>query len=328
MLVILCKKGTFINYKIFIFFMIKGFVTWEMILFAVGLVFLVVASYNDIKKREVPDWLSYGLIFSGLGLRLVFSFEYGWMIFLNGLFGFLVCLGIAYLFYFTNQWGGGDSKILMGMGAVIGFGWGENFGFLGAGESGILSTALSGFDFSLFWFFLSLLVFGGMMGLLWSLVLAVRNWGKFAKEFRSLLSSARKRHFFVLSISFSFLVLSLFYWYFWPLVIFSIGSFYLLCFVKSVEGSCFVKELKEERLSELVEGDWLAKDVVIKGKKVVSKGNGLEKKEIRKLMSLWGEGKLKKVLVKEGIPFIPSFLAAYLVVAVGGWGWLWRWFLG
>ena len=116
---------------------------WQTILISLALVFLVVASYTDLKKREVPDWLNYGLIFSGLGLRFIFSFEGGWGIFLNGLAGFLVCLGIAYLFYYTNQWGGGDSKLLMGMGAVIGLGLNfENFSFS--------AFSLSGFDFSLF----------------------------------------------------------------------------------------------------------------------------------------------------------------------------------
>lgn len=291
---------------------------WQVVLIAATLVFLIAASYSDLKRREVPDWLSYGLVFSALGLRFIFSFENGWGIFLNGLFGFLVCLGIAYLFYLTNQWGGGDSKLLMGMGAVIGLGL--DFGNLSPDK--FLST----FNFSLLWFFAGLLFFGALAGLLWALFIAVRERGKFAVEFKRLLGSIKKWHFLVLSVSFGFLVLSYFYWFFWLLVVFSVGGFYLLCFVKAVEKSCFVKELSTE---ELTEGDWLAEDVVVGGKNVVKKGRGLEKKEIRKLRRLQGEGKLKKMWVKVGVPFVPSFLAAYLAVIFGGtvWGWL-QGFLG
>jgi hypothetical protein len=62
----------------------------------------------------------------------------------------------------------------MGMGAIIGFGW------------------IGGWDFSLLWFFLSLLVFGAIIGLLWSLFLAVGKWGSFVEEFKGGLGSYEK----------------------------------------------------------------------------------------------------------------------------------------
>lgn len=290
---------------------------WQGILFLVGLVFLAVASYGDLRKREVPDWLSYGLIFSGLGLRAIFSFEQGWMIFLNGLLGFLVCLGIAYLFYYVNQWGGGDSKLLMGIGGVIGLGLGEDFfsGFSGS----FFGLSLSGFDFSLFWFFLGLLVFGAVSGLIGGLVLAVRNKGRFVREFRVFLGRVKRWHYFAWLGSGGFLVLSLFHPYFWPLVIFPVGGFYLLCFAKVVEENFFVRKIGVDKL---VEGDWLAEELVVGGRVVVGKGKGLERQELRKLKELWREGKLKRVLVKEGIPLVPSFFLSYLGLGLGqflGW---------
>jgi Flp pilus assembly protein protease CpaA len=267
---------------------------WQVFLISVTLVFLAAASYSDLKKREVPDWLSYGLIFSAVGLRFIFSFAEGWMIFLNGLLGLLVCIGIAYLFYFANFWGGGDGKLLMGMGAVIGL------------------------SLNLLWFFLSLLFLGAIMGLLWGLFVAALKWRRFVKEFKGFLSLMRKWHFLAGLISLVFLGASFFYWYFWPLIIFPLGSFYLICFVKAVEESCFVKKVSVE---ELVEGDWLAKDVVVSGKRIAVEGRGLEKKEIHRLRNLFGEEKINEVLVKEGIPLVPSFLAAYLVIVFVDWGW-------
>ncbi len=271
-----------------------------MILTSVVLIFLVIASYSDIRKLEVPDWLSYGLIFSALGLRFIFSFEEGWMVFLNGVYGFLICLGIAYLFYFLNQWGGGDSKLFMGMGAVIGL------------------------SFNLLYFFLGLLFLGAVWGLLWSLIKAARNWKEFEKEFNELLKFSRKWHYLILTAGFVFLVLGLFYGFFWLLTVFLVIGFYLIIFIKAVEKSCFIKEVPAEKL---VEGDWLAENVKVKGKVIVSKGKALQKKEIWKLVELFKEGEVKRIIVKEGIPLVPGFLFSYLVLLFADWSWFLR-FLG
>ena len=171
--------------------------TWQMILISVALVYLTVASYTDLKKREVPDWLNFGLIFSALGLRTLFSFEYGWTLLINGILGLLVCLGIAYLFYYTNQWGGGDSKLLMGMGAVIGLGLNFN--------------KLSDSNFNLIVFFVGLFVFGAIFALMWSLILAVRKRKVFVKEFKQLLTSFKQWHYLSLGLGILFLIGSFFY---------------------------------------------------------------------------------------------------------------------
>ena len=42
-------------------------------LLIIAFVALIAGSYTDIKKREVPDWISLGLIFVGLGARLIYS---------------------------------------------------------------------------------------------------------------------------------------------------------------------------------------------------------------------------------------------------------------
>ena len=49
----------------------------------------------------------------------------------------------------------------------------------------------------------------------------------------------------------------------------------------------------------------------------------LESKDIFKLKKLHSEGKIKEVLIKEGIPFIPSFLFAYLMLVFGKEVWIW-----
>ena len=58
---------------------------------------------------------------------------------------------------------------------------------------------------------------------------------------------------------------------------------------------------------KLTEGDWLERDVKI-GRKVIKKSvHGLSLKEIRILRKA-----KKKVLIKEGVPFTPAFLFAFV----------------
>ena len=38
----------------------------DVILIILALIVLLIASYTDLKTREVPDWLNYSLIFSAL----------------------------------------------------------------------------------------------------------------------------------------------------------------------------------------------------------------------------------------------------------------------
>jgi len=96
----------------------------------------------------------------------------------------------------------------------------------------------------------------------------------------------------------------------------SILTLYLWVAVKSVENSCMLKYVKPMQLTE---GDWIAKDIKIGGKYITGpKDLGIEKKNIRKLVEFYKKGKIKKVLIKEGIPFVPSFLAGWLMTVFFG----------
>ena len=57
---------------------------YSIILVVITLIGLIIAAITDLKTREVPDLLSYGLIAVGLGLNLLFSFIYQnyWFIYL------------------------------------------------------------------------------------------------------------------------------------------------------------------------------------------------------------------------------------------------------
>ena len=92
--------------------------TWFLILIAI--VWVIIASIWDLKKREVPDWLNFSLIAIALFARLIFSLlEKNASFFTFGLSYFVLFFILANLFYYTKIFAGGDAKLLMGIGAVF-----------------------------------------------------------------------------------------------------------------------------------------------------------------------------------------------------------------
>ena len=45
----------------------------DLILVTIVFVGLVIGTMTDIKTREVPDWVNFGLIAAGLGIRALYS---------------------------------------------------------------------------------------------------------------------------------------------------------------------------------------------------------------------------------------------------------------
>ena len=92
----------------------------DFILLCFGLTWLFVAAVIDVKTREVPDWISYSMISLGLLFRLTGSIaEKSIWPLIYGILGFGVFFIIGCFMYYTKQWGGGDAKLLMGIGAVF-----------------------------------------------------------------------------------------------------------------------------------------------------------------------------------------------------------------
>ena len=264
----------------------------DAILISVTIIALLIASYTDLKVREVPDWLSYGLIFAALGIRSIFAINCSTDIFISGLLGLAVCMGLAYLLYYTHQWGGGDSKQLMAMGAVIGIQFPFNNG-----------------SFTVLWFFLAMLFLGAIYGIFWMFYLALKRRSVFWPKLKETLGEYKNVQWFLLAFTFVLTIIG-FWYHFAFLGIFPAVIFYLIIFVNTVEDSCFLRQTKPK---DLTEGDWLAEDVVIKKKSVMPKKT-LDYQDLKTLRALHRQGKINTVLIKEGIPFVPSFLFAYLTI--------------
>jgi len=277
------------------------------IAYVLSFVALFIGSITDLKTREVPDWVNYNLVLSGLGLNLLFSAIYSYPFFIiNSIIGLAIFFGIAYIMFYAGQWGGGDSKMIMGLGAMIG-----------------IDVSFQEPQF-LAGFFINALFIGAIYGLFWSIYLAAKNKKKFFMEFKKILLQKN----IVKSKKFMLAILTLLFVMFFLnnmlaikilallLAFLALTTFYMWIFVKAIEKSAMYKLVEP---SKLTEGDWIVNDVYVKGRYITGpKDLGISKSQIRKLVEFYKKRKVKKILIKEGIPFVPSFLVAFAVTLVFG----------
>jgi len=273
-----------------------------IIIIVVSLIILLVAAYVDIKTLEVPDWLNYAGVAAGFGIHAIYSAQQAnWWPMASSAIGFAIGFAIACLMFYTGQWGGGDAKLLMAMGALIGFEM-DKFSF-GAN------------------FLINLVFIGGAWGIVWSVMLAVRNREKFWKTFKAIRhqkSYARLRLVSVISAAI-FVVASFIIAEYGFGLVFLAAAVYLLCylviFIKSVELSSMYKWVTPDKLTE---GDWLVNAVKVGKIHIVPAKLGLEKEQLKQIQTLYKQKKLDKVFVKYGVPFTPAFLITFVVCLLMG----------
>jgi Flp pilus assembly protein protease CpaA len=275
----------------------------DIILLTIALIALVIASGTDIKTREVPDWFNFSLIFIGLGLRLIYSsITFDWIYSLEGALGLIVAVVIGFIMFYAGQWGGGDSKLLMGLGALVGLGL--------AFEPIPMFLIL----------IINIILVGSLYGLVYIMVKAATHWTDFIKQFKTYFKSDKRMnlHKYFAFVSLALLAVTILITKDFVvrlliliLVILLYLSVYAYFFVKSVEK---VAMLKLVNPSELTEGDWIAKDIFVNKRKIAGpKDLGVSREQIKKLVGYYKKRKINKVLMKVGIPFVPSFLIAFIL---------------
>lgn len=273
-------------------------------LVVVALVALIFATFVDIKIREVPDWLNFSLVAIGLGSRLIYSLissDYSYIMY--GLLGFSVFFTLANLMYYTKQWGGGDSKLLMGLGAMFG-----DYG----------DFSVFGYEYNLPFLvvlIINIFIAGTLYGIIYSVFLGLKHKKNFIKEFKNRnFSNLKIMGFLVFIFSvISFLVFGK--WLsgliIWLLTVLFV-AYSILFFMKIVENAALYKLINVEKLTI---GDWLVKDVVVNKKVIcVSRNIGLTYNDIKLLK----KNKVKNVLIRQGIPFVPGFLIGFLITIFFG----------
>jgi len=265
-------------------------------LFGLAIVWIVFAVVQDLRTREIANWLNFSLIAFALAYRAIYAaYTSNVLFFVYGLFGVVTFVFLAYLFYYSRIFAGGDAKLLMGLGGVLPFESAQDFLVIGIG-----------FIFLLF-------LFGALWTLAYSLYLVNKNKKLFAISFKKGFKDHKKLFYYDAALVLVFLIGIISYQLYsilWSVILVAALPF-LFVYVKAVEISCMVV-LKNPK--ELTIGDWLEKDVVIKGKTIKKTVHGLSNEDIKKITKA-----RKKVFIKEGVPFTPAFLIAFIV---GIYAWL------
>jgi Flp pilus assembly protein protease CpaA len=261
----------------------------DLFLIFLGLIWIVFAVIQDLKKREIANWLNFSLVIFALAFRFFYSLfnDQGFSLFYQGIIGFGILLLIGNLLYYGKVFAGGDAKLMIALGAVIPF------------SNNFYSNLNSIFIFLLFF-----LVAGAFYGIILSIILVIKNKRRFSKEFSKQFKRKKNIFYIFTLLGLVFIVLAFFQSLFLYLGILVFISPYVYFSAKSVDESCMIKRLDTKKLRE---GDWLYKDIKIGNKIIEAKWSGLSKEEIILLRK-----RKKRVLIRQGIPFSPVFLISYL----------------
>jgi len=255
-----------------------GFLFW---LFLIG---IIVASLQDLKRKEVDDWLNLFLIVASFSFILLMAFfeKDATLVFQLGFLTIILFI-LMNAFYYGYIFAGGDAKLLFAMTAFfIGLSFFETLINLGI-------------------FILFLMFSGALYGIGYSLALYFKNFKK--------VNEGIKQEFggiwiFSLAISgFVLIAVSLinFYFFFLTLFIFVFPLIYV--FAKGLEDVSMIKTISWK---DLREGDWLAQDVVVGNKIIKAKWDGVSNEEIELMKNL------KSIKIKDGMPFVPAFFIAFI----------------
>ena len=272
-------------------------------LIVLALIWIAFATFQDLKTREIANWLNFSLIIFALGFRFFYSlFSESFGFFYQGLIGLGIFFILGNLLYYGRFFAGGDAKLMIALGAVLPF-------------SGNFSVNLKIFAC----FFLIFLFVGAIYSIAMSIYFSLRNLKKFRKEFSSQLRKNKKLICLVLFLGLVIMALGFLESMFFVLGVLVFILPYLYIYAKAVDEACMIKKIKT---SQLTEGDWLYKNIKVGKKTIKASWDGLKKEEIKQLRK-----KYKIILIRYGIPFSLVFLISFLILIyfwkTGLWNSLW-----
>ena len=280
------------------------------IILALAFVILTVASLIDLKTGEVPDEASIGLATIILLITLFLSIKKGeFSLLFNVVALGVVFFGVGYVLFRLGQWGGGDVKLVGGIGCLLSLLDNLNYPWP---HSIFFTFPLT------YWVNMAAIAFPYVI--LYGIVLAFLNPELLSLYFHYINSP---RSLLLLLFSFIPALLSIFLpvppppnltFIFLLLPIFTLASFYL----RVVEEKALQKTIPVE---ELKIGDIVANDVVVDGKLIASKRylEGVTSSQVEEIKRLAKENKIPSTItIKWGVKFAPVlFISLLLTLYVG-----------
>ena len=256
-------------------------------LFSVALIWVFFAMVQDIRKREVSNWLN----FSFLGMVIVYRAFYAIMsedvnFLIYGLIGIAIFSILGELLYYSGGFGGADVRLLRAFGGLV--------------PAGSYFELYFGSIVLIF----VLMCAAALYSLIYSVFLVFKHRKKYRNEFFSIFG--KNKHLFLISILFGIICWFIFDFQVWIasfIVILLLPALY--SYLKALE-ACMVVLIPPGKLTE---GDWIIDDIKIGGKVIKKSIHGLTMEDIR-LLRRHG----KSVHVKNGIPFVPVFFIVLLIM--------------
>lgn len=257
-------------------------------LFVLAAAWLVFAVVQDLRTREISNWLNFSLLAFALIYRALIALGTGRPLFFWwGVLGTLFFIALAYLLYYGHAFAGGDAKLLMALGPVLPFEGLSDTVFLGLG------------------FIMALLLLGSVYSLVYTFMLIPRRWSAFRRAFIRQLRTSRRLVLICVGLGvvcggiFAFFDPVTGFFFFLALLLLP----FLYSYGRALEACFFIKKVSP---AQLTEGDWLVHQVRV-GRAVVKPSvHGLTLPEIKLLRR-----SSSLVTIKEGIPFSPAFLLAF-----------------
>jgi len=251
------------------------------VLLSVAFIGLALASWFDLRTREIPDYVNYSLLLLGLVLRLAWwllheNFIDGFFLFISAILAGVIVFVITYVMYLLGQWGGGDTKLMLACAAL-------------------LSSFPQRTSFLLS-FVMNLVIFMVAYPIVYLGVIGLKNRKKLLKK-----NGARVLAFLVSCCASVLILLVSLRYALISALLFLMGLTPLLI---RVEKSFLHKKVKP---SELTEGDWLVKPVRVGEEIIKCRGVGLTKSDLKKLKK-----HKARVWIKLGVPLAPAFLLAFI----------------
>ncbi|HRZ85883.1 MAG TPA: prepilin peptidase [Candidatus Paceibacterota bacterium] len=264
-------------------------------MFLIVLFWIIFAVIQDLKYREIANWLNFSLAIFLLAFRFFYSvFSDNYNIFLFGIIGLVIFTILGHLLYYARFFAGGDAKLFISLGAFLPFtlSWYTNF------------LICMVFLFGLFFL-------GGIYSMIYSGFLAYSKKNDFVSEFKK--NFYKKEKWFFVSLVFA-LIFAISGFVFSEIMFFVLGGFCLLLpilfiYVSSVEKICLIKEIDADKLTS---GDWLVNSIKLKDKTIEPNWEGVSEEDLDLIKKHYK----KKILVKYGIPFSPAFLFAVIFLIV------------
>jgi len=279
----------------------------DYIIISVALIWLTFASISDLKSKEIPDWLNFSLIIIALAIKSIQAIlARDVFILLYALIAMAIFFLLANLMYYTKQWGGGDAKLIIGLGIIFTQYPTEFLNYFNPKLT--IPFAIT--------FVMNILLVGAAYSIICCVILAIKNYKRMKFNKDILKRSTRIMLPLILLFFLSSFLFQQVKYFFWVVAIFSLVIYLILIFTMAVQQSTMIKSMA---LSKLREGDWLYKPVYYKKRLILdNKRPSLTEKDISTLKRF----NIKSVIIKDGIPFAPVFLISVLISLIFGNFWL------